>query len=609
MKKTVKWVRGILLVSLWVGCWGGYSLDTAPTVHAATIVQDNFETESNLWDRSGDAQRSGGVMELTEARPNELGYIWLKQSLSPPYTVSFRFQISNPFLTTPADGFVFMFNKQKSTSGQDGGDLGFPVGNGYGVEFDTWSNEWDPASRHITLFKNTPRHTVTGSKLAQADAPNIANNEWHDVRIEVGTNNVKVFMDNTERLNWSGTLDNTYNQLGFAASTGGSYSRHEIDDVKITPGSNDATLKTLSVEGQTIPFQPATTSYELSVPFEVDTARLHFTPNHVKATVQSVESTVSGAVYGVTPTSANVQLSIGPNPITITVKAEDSSTKTYTLNITRHGSNNAFLTELNALGNAILTPNFQSNQFIYDVYVPATEPIAMVQFRLSDQNATYSVTGSVYGSGMASSLAAPIPGAPIFYPLNTDVSYHNLKVIAPDHITTLTYRLMIQRVPSTQPNRIGYARMTEPDTLELAFPTTVVLPSPWNPSTVRLTGTDAKVTQMLSLDTRTDGTRIKLKLDHPLNPGENVQLSLLQGGVRLPNGESVLQFFAPVLTLEKQLSLSAQMDTQQDGVHIDDVVRYMKGRPLSEKDFNRDGQFDRNDVLVLLHMILQQQKN
>ncbi|MFK7697017.1 cadherin-like beta sandwich domain-containing protein [Paenibacillus sp. HJGM_3] len=615
MKKTVKWIRGILLVSLWVGCWGGYSLGTAPAVHAATVVvQDNFESESNLWDRSGDARRTDGVIELTQAQNNKLGYMWLNQSLSPPYTVSFKFRISDSS-SSPADGLVFMFNKEKNSNGQGGGSLGFVEGNGYGVEFDTWPNEWDPGAKHITLFKNSPRHSPE-NLLAQADAlnnpllPNFANSAWHDVRIDVRTNSIKVSLDGVDQLTWIGTVDNSYNRLGFAASTGGSHSRHLIDNVTITtPDSNDATLSSLSMEGQTIQFQPATTSYQLSVPFEVDTARLHFTPDNAQASVQSVESTVSGAVYGVTPNSANVQLSIGPNPITITVKAEDSSTKTYTLNITRHGSNNAYLTELNALGNAILSPSFQSNQFIYEVYVPATEPIATVLFRLSDQNATYSVSGSVYGSGMASSLAAPIPGAPIFYPLNTEVNYYDLKVIAPDHITTLTYRLMIQRVPATQPNQIGYARMTEPNTLELAFPTKVVLPSPWNPSTVRLTGTDAKVTQMLSLDSRTDGTRIKLQLDHPLSPGENVQLSLLQGAVQLPDGEPVLQFFAPVLTLEQQRSLSAQLDAQQDGVHIDDVVRYMQGRPLSEKDFNRDGQFDRNDVLVLLQLILQQQNN
>lgn len=222
----VFWLAGLLLGSI------GFT----STGYAATpYLQDYFTTNSNLWNYLGSATRTpDGKIMLTPGSQNQVGTIWLKQAIAPPYTVTFRFQmVGSLFQTEGADGISFMFNKLQNVSPVSGGGMGFEVGNGYGVEFDSYSNPFDPSYNHISLFKNNPDHSLAPA-LTQTSDTTIENGQWHDVKVNVGTNLLKVYVDNTLKLNWSGTIDNTYNGLGLSASTGYYYNAQYIDDVTIT---------------------------------------------------------------------------------------------------------------------------------------------------------------------------------------------------------------------------------------------------------------------------------------------------------------------------------------------------------------------------------------
>jgi hypothetical protein len=86
--------------------------------------------------------------------------------------------------------------------------------------------------------------------------------------------------------------------------------------------SDDATLSDLSVEEGVISpaFDAAVTAYTLNVANEVESVTVHATPNHPGA-----HAVVSGATG----------LQVGANTVTVTVTAENSSTKAYVITVTR----------------------------------------------------------------------------------------------------------------------------------------------------------------------------------------------------------------------------------------------------------------------------------
>ncbi|MDF2670532.1 MAG: tandem-95 repeat protein, partial [Paenibacillus sp.] len=244
---------------------------------SSTVVSDQFEQDSGLWDYLGSAHRSTtGVAELTPPSQSKAGVMWFKNPLLPPYDVSFQMRMSNHSAlygpVIPADGIVFMFNKNKSTSPPSASQMGFEAGNGYGIEFDTYYNNdpgqsWDiVGGNHISLFKNNSNSGLSTDLLEQVLSPtNMTNQNWHDVRIQVRNDSVSVYMDNTLYIQKTLTLDPAYSYIGFSASTGHYYSRQQIDNVLITPikeqpqvqayahsVSSQAVTRTY-IEGETIP--------------------------------------------------------------------------------------------------------------------------------------------------------------------------------------------------------------------------------------------------------------------------------------------------------------------------------------------------------------------
>jgi PKD repeat protein len=214
---------------------------------------DDFSTDSGMWifvkDMVNDSDwkihpaneyrdTSAKYMVLTENKNRQCGVIWFKQDIFSPFTVKFKFKIGGG---TGADGLVFMFYKKKDYIPVNGGDLGFITLSqgalasvpGYGIEFDTYINGWDPPGSHIALIKDS-----MSNHLAYAINKGIRDNQWHNAEIIVGESSVEVYIDNTLVLTWKGAIDRTYGGLGFSAATGASNDWHIIDDVWITTESS-----------------------------------------------------------------------------------------------------------------------------------------------------------------------------------------------------------------------------------------------------------------------------------------------------------------------------------------------------------------------------------
>ncbi|WP_246066839.1 cadherin-like beta sandwich domain-containing protein [Paenibacillus koleovorans] len=614
------YVRTMLLLLLAAGFGTVWAVPSMAAVSIpppeALVAADDFSSNTGLWDFIGSASRTSNYVELTPSQDNKAGVLWLKQKLAPPFNISFSFRIDQGG-TQPADGLVFLFNKQKNTSPVSGGGLGFEPGNGYGVEFDTYRNAGDPSAPHMSLFRNNTDHTIPGTLLSQATPPNFIGSSFHTVKIEVTATTVKAYLDGTLRLNWTGTLDNTYEGIGFAAATGASTSRHVIDDVVITrPFSNNAKLGSLAVDGHPFVFSPDTPAYNLTVPYESDTATLRYTKADTRATVTSVTSTVTNAVYGFTQTEALVGLQPGPNPIQLTVTAENGTASTYTLTIMRNHSSNAYIHSLQPLGRTILAPDFRNEISDYALYVPATEPLGLLSMTLSDPNATYSLRGIMPNPMMQltvptqleTTVTASTYSEPQLLMLDPQqYGIYELAVLAQDQTTTRTYRFHLQPVPEQYP--IAFARIRDLATIEVAFPMPVVLPAQQSPAMsfpITGAGDDLQVVQaqIIPASQQTPGisATVLLQLNRALLPTELPRLSLLHGAVASPTGQPVLQLFAPVLTTQQLISYEQQLDILADGLHIDDVARYMLGP--GDKDFNGNGQLDRFDVYTLLRLLL-----
>jgi hypothetical protein len=99
---------------------------------------------------------------------------------------------------------------------------------GYGIEFGGLQNS---ASNHtIAIIKIPHRRPLktnvaliqdsVGNHLTWVDDQRIADNIWHQITINVQTTTVQVYIDGDLVLEWSGTLDQTYDGFGFVAGTG-----------------------------------------------------------------------------------------------------------------------------------------------------------------------------------------------------------------------------------------------------------------------------------------------------------------------------------------------------------------------------------------------------
>ena len=95
-------------------------------------------------------------------------------------------------------------------------------------------------------------------------------------------------------------------------------SKVEEQDKKVK--SSDATLKSLTIKDEEIKFKPSTTKYTLNVDNDVTSLDITAKANNSKATVK-----ITG----------NKDFEVGENIVKITVRAEDGTSKVYTITVTR----------------------------------------------------------------------------------------------------------------------------------------------------------------------------------------------------------------------------------------------------------------------------------
>lgn len=219
------------------------TIQLATSKFTVYYIKDNFETDTDEWNFMGSAYRSSnGYAVLTKNKNAQVGAMWLKRGINKPFVTSFKYKLGGG---TGADGFVFMFGKKPNTLGNSGRELGFKVGNGYGVEFDSFYNEFHGEhcgvnTRHIALIKDKLSSGTAGKVLTPLAvnlepkyAKLIRDNKWHDVEVRVTTEGVDVYVDGGHAVQYTGEISFDYDGFGFAGSTGTSNDNQYIDDVVI----------------------------------------------------------------------------------------------------------------------------------------------------------------------------------------------------------------------------------------------------------------------------------------------------------------------------------------------------------------------------------------
>jgi gliding motility-associated-like protein len=164
----------------------------------------------------------------------------------------------------------------------------------------------------------------------------------------------------------------------------------------------------------------------------------------VTPTTADVNATVkvNGTLVTSGTASGNLPLVVGPNTVTIVVTAQDvSSTKTYTITVTRVASTVATLASIK-LSNGSVSPAFAPGTTSYTDAVGNSVTSITVTPTSTDANATIMVNGSAVMSGSAS------PSIPLVVgPNNITIA-----VTAQDGVTQQSYTVVVTEAASTNAN-------------------------------------------------------------------------------------------------------------------------------------------------------------
>jgi PKD repeat protein len=238
-------------------------------------------------------------------------------------------------------------------------------------------------------------------------------------------------------------------------------------------------------------FAQATIAYTMTVPFA--TASMTVTP-----TVADSFSTVTVNTVAVTSgsPSGSIALAVGSNTITTVVTAQNGTTKTYMITVTRSAaSTNANLSNL-VPSTGALSPSFAQATIAYTMTVPNATSSMTVTPTAADATATIKVNTVTVVSGAASGSIALAVGS------NTITTV----VTAQDGTTTKTYTITVTRLaaPSTNANLSNLVPST--GSLSPAFAqatTSYTMTVPFTTSSMTVTPTVADVTATVKVNTVT----------------------------------------------------------------------------------------------------------
>ncbi|MDW5315085.1 cadherin-like beta sandwich domain-containing protein [Rhizobium sp. PL01] len=206
------------------------------------------------------------------------------------------------------------------------------------------------------------------------------------------------------------------------------------------PLSSNADLAGLSLSSGSLSpsFHAGTTSYTAPVANSVSSITVTPTVADATATV-----TVNGTPVSSGSPSAAITLAVGSNTVTTVITAADSTTKTYTVAVTRAApaSTNADMSGL-SLSSGTLNPSFAAGTTSYTASVANSVTSITATPMVAEATATVKVNGNAVVSGSASAAISLAVGS------NTITTV----VTAQDGTTTKTYTVTVTRAAALATN-------------------------------------------------------------------------------------------------------------------------------------------------------------
>ena len=271
----------------------------------------------------------------------------------------------------------------------------------------------------------------------------------------------------------------------FLSLAAGPFQNFSLAIAAVPLPSNNANLAGLTISSASLSpaFAASTTAYTASVGNAITTMTVTPTVADSTAAVKVNGTAVtSGTASGAQP------LTIGANVIAVVVTAQDFTTKTYTLTVTRAGSAVSSLAGL-GLSTGTLSPAFASGTTAYQARLLHATNSLTVTPTVTEPNASVTVNGTPVVSGTASQPITRSAGSQSIV----------VKVTAQDGVTTSTYSVALRddttltglgvsagaTDPAFSPGIVDYVVQVSNTISAIAFTPTAADPS----ATIRVNGT------------------------------------------------------------------------------------------------------------------------
>ncbi|WP_185966897.1 hypothetical protein [Clostridium sp. HBUAS56017] len=191
---------------------------------------DIVTAEEPAYSGFGTTKKVADYIQLTPLATWQSGGIWCDNSIDTTngFILNFEYCIGGGRGDSHggADGLVVNLAPKKGNFGGQGGDLNFNGPGTYGVEFDSYVNEFDPGCKHVAIIKDS-----VANHLAYKADMRVDDNVWHSVRIEYVSDNIQIYIDNQLELEYKGIKLDKQIFIGISASTGAGYNQHLIRNI------------------------------------------------------------------------------------------------------------------------------------------------------------------------------------------------------------------------------------------------------------------------------------------------------------------------------------------------------------------------------------------
>lgn len=218
---------------------------------------------------------------------------------------------------------------------------------------------------------------------------------------------------------------------------------------RAAPGSNKLASLVLSTGSLTPTFNGDQTSYSAAVPFATSQITVTATTEDPAAKI-----TINNQAVPSSQPSPPIALNVGANSIVVVVTAQDGSTRSYTIVVTRQANVNLASLSVSA---GPLSPPFNKDVTEYQVSAPNLTSSTTITATIEQAGSTLAINGQPVASGQ---VFGPVP-------LVVGPNSFAVSVMASDRITVKTYTVVINRAPSS--NALLSALAVSPGVMIPAF--------------------------------------------------------------------------------------------------------------------------------------------